>query len=308
MWLLEELTPPLRIRILEGDIFAYRIMGVYRYLRAVRDIDMPGKGRMVLYFYRPESDAAERIPELCKEDLLIPPVITWREVLRDGFSLRVAQRPLEEGVRYQHHCFDTEWQSGGGPYRDEFGKPLESRFEPCGSVGMPLSLNGLEYDLGLALGLIHSREELHAMPPQPRPLLRAARAGRLPHRHVVLMIPDFTSKHLERLSLRLSRKEKEREGHWGVPANAVALHIERCIMRLPGFSSVASPAPLGIDVSEEQGLVSLQMAVKKRQHREFYKYIDRAMSELEIDRYCILDSELLDWLHGTYKPTDVQPL
>jgi hypothetical protein len=301
MRLVDELTPPLRIKILVGDVFAYSIHGVFRYLRVINDIDAVGHGRVVLYFYDSTSPVMESVPKLEKEHLILPPVMTWREVLRDGFSARVLKGIESEPFdRWPTHCFDSEGTSFG-PYCDEFGNRLPDRLEPCGSWGMPTSFYYLEYLVGSKLGLLSSYAEHETMPELPRPLLRKARKGKLPNARVSIVLPDFTYEKFEHLvATKYSSDSQDSTGMHGI----IGHEIYRTIQAVPGFSSVAIQSWPNLDSHQPR----LNMTVKKRQHEEFYQKIAEGLKRLGIEKYYVQDAELHDWLAGTYKPADHKPL
>jgi hypothetical protein len=302
MKLVDELTPPLRIKILVGDIFTYSIRGIYRYLRVISDVDAVGHGRVVLYFYEPTSSVMDQIPPLEKERLLLPPVITWREVLRDGFGARVLKSG-EAGPcdRWPVHCFDAKG-TAFGPYCDEFGKRLPERLEPCGSWGMPTSFRAIEVDLGKVLGLIESYDHYRQLPDLPRPLLRRARAGRLPTPQVQVVLPGVSYETFSELTAAPAGEDDRQVSAW---KRSILQAIHKAIQTLPGFSKLAVQSyPTNLNANPPY----MFMTVKKGQHEEFYRMIALGMEKLKIEQYYVQDANLHDWLAGTYRPAEHRPL
>lgn len=120
-----------------GDIFAYVMPdGFYRFGRVIRtDIEwcLHFEEIMVMYFYRPTSTSLKEIPDLKRDDLLIPPQLILFGGWLEGSFVTVERRPLTERDVLPINCF---WDHAEDRYCDEYGKKLPERIEPCGFFGV----------------------------------------------------------------------------------------------------------------------------------------------------------------------------
>lgn len=93
-----------------------------------------------------EPELPER-EELRPDRLLIPPLIINRLPWSRGYFQTIANVDLDETDLLAQHCFE-DWQ---GKLRDEKGRPLASRSEPCGQAGLH-SFRTFDDDVSRALG------------------------------------------------------------------------------------------------------------------------------------------------------------
>lgn len=147
-----QVLKPSRKKLLEGDIFALRILdGPYMFGRVIRVAENGGPmrvGFLLIYIYKATSDDKHVIPVLCREDLLIPPQPVNRLPWSRGYFEVVAHCPLTENDVLPVHCF-KRYRKG---FVDEYGDPLPDRVEPCGIYGLS-SYRTIDDDICRALGI-----------------------------------------------------------------------------------------------------------------------------------------------------------
>lgn len=311
MKLLQELSAPTRIRINEGDIFAYKIGEDFRFIRVISiKFNYLGPGKALLYFYRACSSQMKEIPSLQKEELLIPPVIIFKEALRDGLTLRVDQQPLAPGDRYERHCFDHGSKTRES-FVDDNGEKV-SYFEPCGRYRLSFALDTVEVQLATALGYIpvdldepDQYERMNPLPDQPRPLLRESKKDKLPGRYCLVCLPDYPDKVIPFVMSWPGPKGKPRQFEEPY-CKSVAILLFREVPKVADFRKVADTAHLGHDWWGE--ICEMGFLIKCRQHQLFYQMIAESMQRLGLDRYWIAEGEFGDWLAGTVSAEEVAEL
>ncbi len=140
------------IRPRPGDVFAMKVKRRgYLFGRVIRiDAVLGGfPNCRLLYIYRPLSKRIDAIPELRKDDLLIPPIGTNNLGWRHGFFKTVRRGELIDGDVLARHCFEG---IAPGTYYDEFDHRLSKKIEPCGIHGVASYLV-IDDEVSVALGL-----------------------------------------------------------------------------------------------------------------------------------------------------------
>lgn len=136
-----------------GDIFCFQVKdGEYMYGRVIRTDAMVNVfyNGLLVYIYDAVSNCKESVPELHKENLLIPPIITGHFMWTKGYFETVMKKALELQDVWPQHCFfDGQW---GGSYYDEYNNRLDDRIEPCGTYYVTLVI-GVDKRISEALGL-----------------------------------------------------------------------------------------------------------------------------------------------------------
>jgi hypothetical protein len=150
-----------------GEVFALKFKGVgYLFGRVIRndcaceplDAPRPWKrtpGYYLVYIYTAVSKSMRKIPELRRDDLLIPPEIIVGAGWTRGYFVPVRQAELKESDVRPIHCFwhdDIMDSKRPKLYTDEYGNPLPRRTKPCtfGGVGDFVTIEG---QIAEALGL-----------------------------------------------------------------------------------------------------------------------------------------------------------
>ena len=136
-----------------GDIFVYKYEGVdYGFGRVIRtDVSMdPLSDLLLIYIYDAFSSDKEKIPELRKDRLLVPPALLidngpWGK----GIFLTVKAQPLHQRDVLRCHCFRDEVFDC---YVDEDGCRLARRRKPCG-IYAAQSYVTIQAKISNALGL-----------------------------------------------------------------------------------------------------------------------------------------------------------
>ena len=160
-----QVQTPSRKRLKAGDIFVMKILDKgYLFGRVIRtdalggaagnDFDVPRKGNLnLIYIYEGLHDSKEPIPGLCKEELLVPPIVTNRLGWSSGYFETVDSRELEEEDVLRPHCFSLGKPRGpDGMYYDEYGNRLDREYPPTGLDGLS-SYVGIDARISKALGL-----------------------------------------------------------------------------------------------------------------------------------------------------------
>jgi hypothetical protein len=187
MKFMEELSAPTRIRVKEGDTFAYRIAGVYRLLRVIHK-QTPYTS--LLYFYSAVSDSPDRVPTLSKDDLQIRPMRAFNMELQLGQVVRVSKGPVLPADRFEQHCFRSVSARRKLPFVDEYGNEYAERFEPYLSSAY-WSLYSAERFVATALGLVAGEEEHSALQDLPTPLLDGYLKSLPPSSSIALRLLDI---------------------------------------------------------------------------------------------------------------------
>jgi len=136
-----------------GDIFAYRVRGLdFGFGRVIRTDARMGStdDLLVIYIYDAFSPEIEKIPELSKEKLLVPPLLLFRMWLwTKGYFQTVRREVLKPQDVLKVHCFRDQVRSC---YVDEYERKLKRRTSPFGlyAVGNEYAV---EADVCFALGM-----------------------------------------------------------------------------------------------------------------------------------------------------------
>lgn len=142
---------PSRRRVCPGDVFAMLPAdGRFLFGRVISvDANPLGVGRGILiYVYRVRAALKHPVPELRRNELLIPPMITNRLPWSRGYFETVERRALLIEDALTQHCF----RDLRGLYRDELGVSLPGPVEPVGEWGLE-SYRTIDDAIAQALGL-----------------------------------------------------------------------------------------------------------------------------------------------------------
>ena len=139
--------------VLLGDIFVLQVRDdEYIFGRVVRTdaMHMGFKDCVLIYIYKAYSTDKYVIPELDKNELLLPPMLTGPYMWTKGYFQTVENRPMSPHDVFAQHCFySIRW---GGSYMDADNNRLPERIEPCGFYGITVS-QGVDREVSQALGL-----------------------------------------------------------------------------------------------------------------------------------------------------------
>lgn len=140
-----------RPKLKPGDIFALQILpDRFHFGRVIRtDTEMIGTQVFLIYIFRATSPSRNDIPQLDRNDLLLPPTFVEKGPWTRGFFEVVKEQPLEVNDTHPVHCF--VWLSADR-FVDEYCEPLPCRSEPCGRY--QLSFEGsIDDKISDALGI-----------------------------------------------------------------------------------------------------------------------------------------------------------
>lgn len=135
-----------------GDVFVFQVEeGRLRFGRVISaDARVgPMQNCLLLYIYRASSAEKHRIPNLSKDDLLIPPVMTNSLAWSKGYFETVEHRPLRQEDVLPVHCF---WSCANQRYYDDNNSELRRRSEPCGFYGLA-GYRAIDDEISKALGI-----------------------------------------------------------------------------------------------------------------------------------------------------------
>lgn len=105
-------------------------------------------GAVLIYVYRVRSDTKTPIPELLRQQMLVPPMMTNKQPWTRGYFEHVENRPIDPRERLAQHCFvDTR-----GWYFDSTGRRLPGPTEPVGQWGLH-SYRTIDDEISKALGI-----------------------------------------------------------------------------------------------------------------------------------------------------------
>jgi hypothetical protein len=129
-----------RPQLQPGDVFALSpCNGEFLFGRVIL-ADLPrGKAPMptsnLIYIYAVKATAQAPAPlgSMTPSNLLLAPQFINRMPWTKGFFENVARQPLEPRDLLEQHCF---WDAIRKTFRDETGRVLASRSEPCGEWGL----------------------------------------------------------------------------------------------------------------------------------------------------------------------------
>ena len=125
-----------------GDVFLFKPTNKPFYFGRVietsADASLGPIGNL-LYLYNSCSEKKDSIPNLLRENLLIPPLITNKLPWSMGYFETVANRPLLETEKFQRHYFKSKnpYLNGKDYFYDEFSAEI-----PGSKVGSPLGKYG----------------------------------------------------------------------------------------------------------------------------------------------------------------------
>jgi hypothetical protein len=88
---------------------------------------------VLLYIYEARSSSPEKIPELSKEALLLPPRGTNHQGWLKGVFRTIRNDALRKDQIFSIHCFYDDLKDR---YVNEYGENLRKRLEPCGDAWM----------------------------------------------------------------------------------------------------------------------------------------------------------------------------
>jgi hypothetical protein len=137
-----------------GDIFVMAPSdGKYLYGRVIStDANPLGVGHAVLiYIYSARSTEKSYVPDLFRERLLVPPIMTNTLPWTKGYFELVEHRPLTPMDRLPKHSFVREW-TNPKQYFDEQGNALPGPIEPVGQWGLH-SYQTIDEQIAAALGV-----------------------------------------------------------------------------------------------------------------------------------------------------------
>lgn len=148
-----------------GDIFVMRPpVGGYLFGRVIElNTKIFDVGCWILiYIYDARSDQKRQIPELRRDRLLVPPVITNRLPWTRGYFEQLEHRNMVVSDRLPQHCFKNSW----GQYFDETGRRLPGPTEPVGVWGLS-SFRAIDESISKALGIPLSVDDEPVKPVKP---------------------------------------------------------------------------------------------------------------------------------------------
>lgn len=115
-----------------GDVFVLQILpGVYHWGKLIsKSANIGGFTNCnLIYIYDVKTTDTKKIPDLDKNNLLVPPIATNDLPWKKGYFQTISNTSLEEDDTFSTHCFeDLAFKR----FMDENGNRLESRVEPCG--------------------------------------------------------------------------------------------------------------------------------------------------------------------------------
>jgi hypothetical protein len=130
------LLRPSRKPLKDGDVFVLQPDEGYLFGRVISTGTLSGwfAGSIIVYIFRVTSASKDLPPraELSPHKLLVPPIITTRQLWSQGFFETIAHLPLEAGDVLVQHCF----RSAAGKYYDATGHELRRPVEPVGDWGV----------------------------------------------------------------------------------------------------------------------------------------------------------------------------
>ena len=143
-----------------GDVFVFKMPATpFFFGRVIRTDALIGpiRDNTLIYLYRASSPDKTKVPELSKNELLVPPIMTNRQAWLKGYFENVANRPLKPEELLESHCFfDDIW----GRFYDDQNNELPGRIEPCGEYGLH-SYRTIDDAVSKALGVKGSTERVH---------------------------------------------------------------------------------------------------------------------------------------------------
>jgi hypothetical protein len=151
-----QVLAPSRRAIRPGDVFVFKPASMpFFFGRVIRtDATVGGfPNGILVYLYAVSSTDKTRVPELRRDELLLPPLATNRLPWSRGYFETVASRPLTESDVLPVHCF----RSSTGRCFDEAGNPIEVPVEPMGEFALQ-SYRSIDDLVSDALGIERAPE------------------------------------------------------------------------------------------------------------------------------------------------------
>lgn len=105
-------------------------------------------GAILIYIYQARSSDKAKVPDLRREELLLPPIMTNGMPWVKGYFENIAHAPLSSTDRLPQHCF----KDSRGWYFDESGNRLPYAMEPVGQWGLH-SYRSIDDEVSNALGI-----------------------------------------------------------------------------------------------------------------------------------------------------------
>ena len=118
-----------------GDVFVFKLNTMPFYFGRVIKTEVGVGGfpnGVLVYLYDARSHDETKIPDLRRDELLVPPLATNRLPWSRGYFQTVESRPLKVSDVFPIHCF----RSTTGQYFDETGHPLAAPVEPIGEFAL----------------------------------------------------------------------------------------------------------------------------------------------------------------------------
>lgn len=121
-----------------GDIFVFKMPKFdYVFGRVIctdAEVDrIPGL--ILIYIYKAFSKDKNKIPQLDKNNLLVPPIImNWQGWLQ-GYFETILNKPITKDDVLPKHCFKSTILKKLR-YLDEYNNELSNPIEPCGQYGV----------------------------------------------------------------------------------------------------------------------------------------------------------------------------
>lgn len=150
-----QVLKPSRARQKAGDVFVFQMKqeaGVYRFGRIIRMDAKVGvfEKCILIYIFTATSTSKDQVPELSRDQLLVPPIATNRQGWLKGYFETVASIPLEPDDILSMHCFRS-FARPGRFFNDE-GCEILNPQEPIGNYGLD-SYRTIDDEISKALGI-----------------------------------------------------------------------------------------------------------------------------------------------------------
>ena len=125
-----------RKKVCEGDIFVLKILKDKYHWGRVISLNASTGGfpnSTLIHIFNVITENYDIIPSLCKNNLLVPPIITNNLAWSKGLFYTVVNREITEEDKLTQYCFeDVIFKK----YVDENENVVPKRIEPCGYVGL----------------------------------------------------------------------------------------------------------------------------------------------------------------------------
>jgi len=125
-----------RKKVCEGDIFVLNILKYNYHWGRVISINASTGGfpnSTLIHIYNVVTDNYDIIPLLCKNNLLVAPIITNNLAWSKGLFYTVANREISKEDKLTQYCFEDVVFN---KYVDENENVIAKRIEPCGYSGL----------------------------------------------------------------------------------------------------------------------------------------------------------------------------